>query len=155
MCVVWYRYNLNAIGSHRAALCMIVAIFWLFSDYYVNDVKFTATIWRTAYVKWPIETVANEASMYTYLWSIHQLNDEYYYFFIFYSQWIGVWNSHPDDNNRPCNIPTNKKYIYLKYCQVTLQITIKSQKDFKCKRHKYTENKGIFLLMFVIIKNCI
>ncbi len=31
----------------------------------------------------------------------------------------------------------------LKYCQVTLQTTIKSQKYFNCKRHKYMENKGI------------
>ncbi len=32
--------------------------------------------------------------------------------------------------------------------------TTKSEKDFNCKRHKYTENKGIvsyFFLMFVII----
>ncbi len=80
MYVYGIRYNLNAIGSHRAALCMIVASFEYSVITTVNDVKFTATIWRTAYVKWPIETVANEASMYTYLWSIHQLNDEYYNF---------------------------------------------------------------------------
>ncbi len=42
--------------------------------------------------------------------------------------------------------------------QVTLQTTIKSQKDFNCKRHKYTENKGIvsyFFLIFVVISNFI
>ncbi len=45
----------------------------------------------------------------------------------------------------------------LKYCQVTLQTTIKSQKDFKRKRHKYMENNCIvsFFLMFVIISNVI
>ncbi len=45
---------------------MIVASFEYSVIIMVNDVKFTAAIWRTAWQ--PIETVANEASMYIDLW---------------------------------------------------------------------------------------
>ncbi len=45
---------------------MIVASFEYSVIIMVNDVKFTAAIWRPAWQ--PIETVANEASMYIDLW---------------------------------------------------------------------------------------
>ncbi len=53
--------------SRWAILCMIVASLEYSVIIMVYDIKFTAAIWQMAYIKWPIETVANEAFSLVYL----------------------------------------------------------------------------------------